>query len=242
MKFLYSNSYLSKAYKKLNFIQFRSFFHFCKSNADLKYINNNFSNFNSKIETIRSLYSLPYFLNEVLNGIMLGDGHLSKSSLTSNAKLQITFSGKYVSLANYINGLFCFYINPKGYYKNKVQSGYNSKFYDRIQLTTVALPVFTKYHNLYYKLYNNKYIKIIPFNITEILIPLSLAFFLMGDGGYNKTRRIITISTNNFSKEEFQLLSNTLYKNFNLETRIELVMNNSYILIIRTSQVPLLQK
>jgi LAGLIDADG DNA endonuclease family len=135
-----------------------------------------------------------------------------------------------------------FYINPKGYFKNKVRSGYNSKFFERIQLTTVALPVFTKYHNLFYKLYNGKYIKIIPLNIEEILTPVSLAFFLMGDSSYNKTRKINTISTNNFTKEEVQLLSVALFKKIKIESRLELVKNNSYILIIRTSQVFLLQE
>jgi hypothetical protein len=80
MKFLYSNSYISKAYKKLRFFQLRSFFF--KSNADSKYINKNFTN--SKIAIIRSQDSLSSFLNEIINGIILGDGHLSKSSLTSN--------------------------------------------------------------------------------------------------------------------------------------------------------------
>jgi hypothetical protein len=64
----------------------------------------------------------------------------------------------------------------------------------------------------------------------------------MGDGSYNKTRKIITISTNNFTKEEVQLLSVALFKKFKIESRLELVKNNSYILIIRTSQVFLLQE
>jgi hypothetical protein len=104
MKFLYSNSYINFAYKKIRIIQLRSFFF--KSNADSEYINKNLTN--SKIAIIRSQDSLSSFLNEVINGIILSDGHLSKSSLTSNAKLKITFEAKYVSLANYINGFFLY--------------------------------------------------------------------------------------------------------------------------------------
>lgn len=130
-------------------------------------------------------------MDQALIGICLGDGFLEKSgSQKSNVRFKITFAEKYKALANYINGLFCFYINPKGYYKNKVQSGLNSSFYGRIQLTSVALPIFNKYHNLFYKLVNDKYVKILPLNIEELLTPISLAFFLMGN--YHKTKKIIS--------------------------------------------------
>jgi hypothetical protein len=137
---------------------------------------------------------------------------------------------------------FCFYINPKGYYKNRVQSGLNSKFYGRIQLTSVALPLFNKYHNLFYKLVEDKYVKVLPLNIEELLTPVSLAFFfIMGDGNYHKTKKIIRVCTNSYTKEEVLLISQAIFTKFGIKSRLELVRNAQFILIVRSSQVSLLQ-
>lgn len=191
--------------------------------------------------SIRQKNILPSFLHEALIGICLGDGHLEKSGLeTSNARLTITFAAKYILLARYIWGLFIFYIDPKGLKVYEVQSGVGSKFYDRVIVRTVALPIFTIYHNLFYSLINNKYVKIIPLNIEELLTPVSLAFFIMGDGNYNQVKKVIRLYTNSYSKSEVELISKALSNKFKILNRLEKAGNN-YIIIVPTSQVPKLQ-
>jgi hypothetical protein len=48
--------------------------------------------YNSNIENIPSLTPK---LNSILIDIMLGDGHLYKSSITSNTRLEMSFGHKY---------------------------------------------------------------------------------------------------------------------------------------------------
>jgi hypothetical protein len=65
-------------------------------------------------------------LDQLLIGICLGDGYLDKSaSRKSNVRFKLTFAERYLALAKYLYGFCFFYINPKGYYKIKVQSGIN---------------------------------------------------------------------------------------------------------------------
>jgi hypothetical protein len=106
------------------------------------------------VSKIRELKTLPSFLHQALIGIVLGDGHLGKSSygLNANVRLRITFAERYKPLAFYIAGLFCYYINPKGIRFSKVKSDKDSELFGRVSLTSVANPVFNQYHKLFYKL------------------------------------------------------------------------------------------
>ena len=191
-------------------------------------------------QEVESLNVLPAFLKEALIGIILSDGHLGKQY--KNARLTITFAERYFLLANYIYALFCKYSTPRGFQKRKVKSGQNSPFFDRITVTTLTSPIFTFYHNLFYKpSEKGKYIKVIPLNIEDLLTPVVIAFFIMGDGNYNKIKKVIRLCTNSFTKSEVEILSRAFLNKFGIETRLEYTRNNQYILVIRTSQVPKLQ-
>jgi len=63
------------------------------------------------IMIVRSQLKLPSFLNEVLIGIILADGHLYRSSPTANTRLEMSIGSMYKPLANYIFGLFVYYLN-----------------------------------------------------------------------------------------------------------------------------------
>lgn len=198
------------------------------------------TNSKSHIIKVKSLNILPTFLKEALIGIILSDGHLGKQY--KNARLTITFAERYFLLANYIYALFCKYSTPRGFQTRKVQSGKYSPYFGRITVTTLTSPIFTHYHNLFYKLSENgKYIKVIPLNIEELLTPVVIAFFIMGDGNYNKIKKVIRLCTNSFTKSEVELLSRAILNKFGVETRLEYTRNNQYILVVRTSQVPKLQ-
>ena len=63
------------------------------------------------------------------------------------------------------------------YYKEWIDKKSN-KNYNSITLTTMQFPCFSELHDIWYL--NGK--KVIPINIKEMLTPLSLAHFIMGDG------------------------------------------------------------
>lgn len=236
-----------------------------------------FRYFSTKEEMIKSLEQRPFsenwktslsYLEQVLIGILLGDGHLEKSSkgVLAQSRLRITFAGKYKGLANNIAGIFSEHLTSKGIRYSEIKNRDSTELYQIISLTTKVSPLFEFYHKLFYvnlsnltttnldsikylkentdknvKNIQNKYIKIIPSNIEELLTPVVLAFFICGDGNYHKTKQIIRLCTNSYSKKEVELLAKALYNKFNLESRLEHVRNNQFILIIRKNQVPIIQ-
>jgi hypothetical protein len=67
---------------------------------------------------------------------------------------------------------------------------------------------------MFYKLIDNKYIKIVPLNIEEYLTPLALAIWFMDDG--SRLGRGARIATNCFTLEEVNFLCNVLYRKYNI--------------------------
>jgi hypothetical protein len=165
--------------------------------------------------------------------------------------------------------LFSKFITSNGITFRKIKLKNYANEYDRFSITTIANPIFTKYHNLFYKSiptvleainttcqplslarlergrdgninvkkFKTQYVKIIPINIETLIIEVSLAFLVSGDGNYNKIKKVIRLCTNSYSKNEVELLSHALFNKFGIESRLEHTRNNQYILIIKTSQV-----
>jgi hypothetical protein len=86
-----------------------------------------------------------------------------------------------------------------------------------IRLTSMTLPCFNLYHDLFYC--NN--VKIIPKNISELLTAISLAFWIQDDGYFNKRDNTITLCTDSYLESEVDLLINALSSNFNIHCRKE---------------------
>lgn len=106
-----------------------------------------------------------------------------------------------------------------------------------ISFSTLALPCFNK---LYESFYENK-IKKIPSNITDILTPVSLAYWIMDDGSFIGSG--LRISTNSFSSKDLDLLINALEKNFSIKAsrNIQYKDRSQYTLYITKAQLPLVR-
>lgn len=136
---------------------------------------------NNNDNLLRSV--LPSDLHSILIGIMLSDGGLYKSSPTANVRFEMSFGEKYKELALHIGELFTEYMsNPV---KALEVKGVN-KLYTNYRLKTRTLPIFNSYHDMFYKLNleTNKYIKIVPENIIDLMDPIVLAYLIQGDGNY----------------------------------------------------------
>jgi LAGLIDADG DNA endonuclease family protein len=197
------------------------------------------------MENNNNLYNLTHYQIQVLIGLMLSDGHISKRGNSKNSYFTIAFSIKFKEFALLIKNIFILFITSKGFYNSFIQSGIDSPFYERITLRTLTLPCFTIFHNIFYRLNEstNKYYKIIPLNIEEILTPIVIAFLIMGDGSYNKSRKVIRISTNSYNKIEVELLKTAFENKFNILCSLERAKkdSNQYLLVIRRSQVHKIQ-
>lgn len=158
---------------------------------------------------------LPEKLNSVLIGIMLGDGGIYRTSLTSNARFEMSFGEKYKDFAESLGNLFQNYKNNP---VKIVEIKGKNKIYQNFRLKTISLPLFNFYHNMFYKYDSNlhKYIKIVPENILEFLDPIVLSYLIMTDGNFDKGRNRVRIYTNSYKKEEVQILANAINTKFGI--------------------------
>jgi len=81
-----------------------------------------------------------------------------------------------------------------------------------------SLRSLTILHNEWYVLNKEtkKFIKIVPLNINELLSPIGLAHWVMGDGFWSNHDKTIFICTDNFTLAEVDLLIQVLKDKFNL--------------------------
>jgi len=174
---------------------------------------------------------------------MLGDGHIKQTKGTNENPLYTqTFGQNSELFAKYVFDTYKEFCTPKGFYSYKVQSGKNSPFYQRYIVRTRSLSIFTEFFNIYYIINSEgKRIKILPLEIEFMLTPIVLANLIMSDGNFHKQHHIIRICTNNYTKQEVQLLSTAIYNKYGIESRIEHVRNEQYILVIRKTQISILQ-
>lgn len=163
---------------------------------------------------------------EVITGELLGDGHISSGD--NSYRLQFTFASNILDYVNHLkfNVLkeVCNDSKPTPYPKeNPKQYWFASK----------AMPLFKDLHSQWYKINNNinyknrdKFIKVLPKNIYDLLTPISIAHWLMGDGYYNTKEECIYFCTDNFTKDEVLLLIDILDKKFKIKSNIS---NRNYL-------------
>lgn len=95
-----------------------------------------------------------------------------------------------------------------------VRDNRTNKIYSAISFTTMQLPCFNVFRELFY-LSN---VKIVPHNIYELLTPKGLAFWIMDDGSKQGTG--LHISVYAFNNDDVDKLMFTLQDKFNLKCSI----------------------
>jgi hypothetical protein len=154
------------------------------------------------------MITLPFFIEGVVVGLILSDGSCSfggPRSKNAHLKLKQSFDhGDYV--------LFCFMLLWH-YCKSglKLDIGLrNGVTTYGLYFITRALPCFTYFRHLFYPLG----VKIIPYNIYDLLTPVALAHLIMGDGSYQKYG--LNLCTDSFSNQDVARLMNVLVIRYGL--------------------------
>jgi LAGLIDADG DNA endonuclease family len=123
----------------------------------------------------RATIKLPDETKEVLVGILLGDAHIVRRSPTGNSRL--VYSQTAIKHKNYFDYVFSFFnsycANDYIPQSRLIVDNSTKKTYSAISFTTMQLPCFNEYRELFY---NSDKKKIVPENIDELLTPRSLAF------------------------------------------------------------------
>lgn len=161
----------------------------------------------TKVE--REMIKLPSFQRSVIIGLLLSDGWLTIASSThKNARLGFKQS---LARSSYVLFVFNFLSHYCGSLPNLVGGIREGNRYYAMQFFTFGMPCFTELHYLFYP--DKK--KIIPDNIYELLTPVALGHWIMGDG--KVSRHGLIICTDSFSVEDVVRLMNVLIIKYRLE-------------------------
>lgn len=142
----------------------------------------------SSIELSKELlykYQTPSTVWEVVTGELLGDGHISYDTVNKpqfQGRLEFTFAAKILHYVNYLKfnvlAPICTSSNPTPWPNPKLEGKEPTQYW----FSTRRIPAITNIYHLWYKEIEGKFTKILPFNIEELLTPLALAHWIMGDG------------------------------------------------------------
>ena len=167
--------------------------------------------------------SIPFKTWEVITGELLGDGHISYNLIKRpniNGRLEFTFSSKILSYVNYLKfdalSNICTNSSPTPWP--------NGQEVNQYWFSTKRMESISILHSKWYRREQDKYIKIIPYDIEEIITPLSIAHWIMGDGYFYNS---VILCTDNFSKNEVNTLINVLNHKFSLKATIRKRSNNN---------------
>lgn len=163
------------------------------------------------LEEYKKTLKLSPLQKDVLIGLLLGDGHMELSQNRKSARLKVEYS---IKNADYVNWLYQIFnnlvrMNPR----KRVINSFGGSF-ERFGFTTLSLPDFLYFRDLFYR----GKTKIVPLNITELLTNIGFAVWFMDDGSYkSKECKGKLICTHNFNSEEIDLLCQVLKEKFGLE-------------------------
>ena len=165
----------------------------------------------------RSKFNIESPLKEIFVGLLLGDGHIQKISLTGNSRFIYGQSSLRVHHLNYFNHvleLFKPYLSTDFNLKERSFTDKKSNIkYSSVQFATLSLPCFNYYKNMFY---NSDNLKIVPSNIQNLLTPKGLAYWIMDDGSLQN--KGLHLNTYGFTNQDILNLKITLENMFGENT------------------------
>ena len=146
-------------------------------------------------------------------GLLLGDGHIQKRSINGNSRFiyaQSSLRLQHLNYFNHILELFRPYLSKNFNLKNRnFTDKRTNKIYSSVSFATLSLPCFNDYKNLFY---NSDNLKIVPSNISQILSPRGLAYWIMDDGSLQN--KGLHLNTYGFKPEDVLILKRILEQMF----------------------------
>jgi hypothetical protein len=174
--------------------------------------------FYSKIKKLTSKERIgPHNIDiiSMVIGSSLSDTHLEKRKNGIGTRIIFEQSSNNVEYLMWFHN----YLASRGYCSNtkpklQIRIRQKGKVYYQYRINSYTFSSFNWIHGMFYKLIDNKYIKIVPLNIGEYLTPLALAIWFMDDG--SSLGRGARIATNCFTLEEVNFLCNVLKIKYNI--------------------------
>lgn len=160
------------------------------------------------------LTPLPDYIDQALIGLLLGDGTLVKKYKGGGTYFKYAQGTNHTDYLYFLFNLFkemeIVNMNKPYFGTSKVKG----KSYHYYSFTTRSLKVFNNLHSSWYP----SGVKVIPEKISEFLSPISLAYWLMDDGGW--TKKGIHLNTNFFNLSDVERLVEILADKFGLKCSV----------------------
>lgn len=191
----------------------------------------------------RLMSRLPKYLEQVAIGLLLSDGSIERPTQTGGARMSVMLGFDTLPYLFHLYVLFEPYIE-KGPSFSDVNNKKTGKVYQTVRIRTGMMPIFVYYHNMFYR-YNEemkRYVKIIPYNIYDLMTRVVLAQMIKGDGNLQNGANIIRIYTNSFTKLEVENLASIITSKLGIDTKAVHDRNGQYMLKISKSQLDKVRK
>ena len=182
-------------------------------------------------------FELSSHQKDALLGIILGDGCLERRKESWNTRLRI--EQIYPNQEEFVRNMYSLLtpmvnMSPGILTRRDKRTGLNTQ---TMYFWTMSMPCLNYYFDLFYK----DKIKIIPKNIGELLTPVGLAYWIMGDGIYINGRGVV-LCTDSFIKEDVELLAEVLSLQFGLSCTLHQRKANQFRIYILKGSLDNLRK
>jgi hypothetical protein len=181
-------------------------------------------------QRVRNMMELSPYQYSVVIGLLLSDGWLSLSTTKNPNKSRVNARLGFKQSLQRFNYLWSVFYILSPYCSNYPYLIINKRaghLNYGVQFFTLTLPCFTKLHKLFYINETGRNgVKMIPLDIYNLLDPIALAHWIMGDGQFVKTGGL-TICTDSYSIIDVVRLMNVLM--------IVMISNVLYIVIEKLS-------
>ena len=165
-----------------------------------------------------SKWVIPSKVWEIITGELLGDGLIRYGPIKNpfiKGRIEFTFSANILHYVFYLKydvlASICSPSEPTAWPNPNIKGKEPTQYW----FSTKRLSAISNLHQLWYKEMDGKFIKILPLNIEELLTPVGLAHWIMGDGYFAEGN--VKICTDNFTKDEVLKLVNVLYVKFGIK-------------------------
>jgi hypothetical protein len=180
------------------------------------------------------MIKLAPFQKSVLIGLLLSDGWLTFASKTNkNARLGFKQSLYHSEYVWFVFNLLSHYCSSYPSLTTGVRTG--TKFFG-LQFFTRSLPCFTELHSLFYP----NGVKVIPDNIYELLTPVALGHWIMGDGTTWSGSGLV-LCTDSYSIQDVVRLINVLISRYDFKCNIRIHREGQYRIYISKKSMELLR-
>lgn len=185
---------------------------------------------NWRMTKIRAqMFKLPFYQFSIAVGLLLSDGWLEFPDRQTYARLKLEQSFdkfKYFWAVYSDLSTFC-----AGYPNLRVRL-LNGKTFFSLRLSTRSLPCFSNLSNLFIQ----NGVKIVPFDIYNLLNPVALAHWIQGDGSYHPSGGLF-LCTDNYSIKDVVRLMNVLMVRYELDCTMHKHRPDQYRIYIKKNSM-----